>query len=283
MRPTVEALTPACSAILRVLQWVRPFGLLSNVVTRIDSTSASDRVRGAPGLGSSSSASTRPTLNRCRHLPTVTFEQRSFAATATFDSPRVLLRTILARKATCRFVRARLASRSSSTRSAAVTSNLALGRPVLAMPPNTSQPTHYLKLFQTQGTRDEGRGPRHPDRPLPAGGGRVKSGPPAGARRAGRTRSGRSDCAGRRSPSAGAPEALRGRSAGETPCVAPRETAATDESCRCSSPAASPGRRRARREGCSPCSLSVPRPGRRCAPPRASRGPSRPCRPRLRR
>ena len=153
MRPTVEALTPACSAILRVLQWVRPFGLLSNVVTRIDSTSASDRVRGAPGLGSSSSASTRPTLNRCRHLPTVTFEQRSFAATATFDSPRVLLRTILARKATCRFVRARLASRSSATRSAAVTSNLALGRPVLAMPPNTSQPTHYLKLFQTQGSK----------------------------------------------------------------------------------------------------------------------------------
>ena len=87
MRPTVEALTPACSAILRVLQWVRPFGLLSNVVTRIDSTSASDRVRGAPGLGSSYSASTRPTLNRCRHLPTVTFEQRSFAATATFDAP----------------------------------------------------------------------------------------------------------------------------------------------------------------------------------------------------
>ena len=133
-----------------------PLRLTSNVVTRIDSTSASDRVRGAPGLGSSYSASTRPTLNRCRHLPTVTFEQRSFAATATFDSPRVLLRTILARKATCRFVRARLASRSSSTRSAAVTSNLALGRPVLAMPPNTSQPTHYLKLFQTQGTRWDG-------------------------------------------------------------------------------------------------------------------------------
>ena len=152
MRPTVEALTPACSAILRVLQWVRPFGLLSSVVTRIDSTSASDTVRGAPGLGSSYSASTRPTLNRCRHVPTVTFEQRSFAATATVDSPRALLRTILARKATCRFVRARLASRSSSTRSAAVTSNLALGRPVLGMPPNTSQPTNYLKLFQTQGT-----------------------------------------------------------------------------------------------------------------------------------
>ena len=152
MRPTVEALTPACSAILRVLQWVRPFGLLSSVVTRIDSTSASDTVRGAPGLGSSYSASTRPTLNRCRHVPPVTCEQRSFAATATFDSPRALLRTILARKATCRFVRARLASRSSSTRSAAVTSNLALGRPVLGMPPNTSQPTNYLKLFQTQGT-----------------------------------------------------------------------------------------------------------------------------------
>ena len=51
MRPTVEALTPARSAILRVLQWVRPFGLLSNVATRIDSTSASDSVRGGSGLG----------------------------------------------------------------------------------------------------------------------------------------------------------------------------------------------------------------------------------------
>ena len=45
-------------------------------------------------------------------MPTVTFEQRSFAATATFDSPCAHLRTIFARKATCRFVLARLASRS---------------------------------------------------------------------------------------------------------------------------------------------------------------------------
>ena len=108
---------------------------------------------GAPGLGSSYSASTRPVVNRCRHLPTVTFEQRSFAATATFDSPCAHLRTIFARKATCRFVLARLASRSSSPRSTAVTSNLALGRPVLAMPPNTSHPAHFLKRFQTHGTR----------------------------------------------------------------------------------------------------------------------------------
>ena len=82
----------------------------------------------------------------------VTFEQRSFAATATFDSPCAHLRTIFARKATCRFVLARLASRSRSPRSTAVTSNLALGRPVLAMPPHTSHPAHFLKLFQTQGT-----------------------------------------------------------------------------------------------------------------------------------
>ncbi len=152
----------ARSAILRVLQWVRPFGLLSNVATRIDSTSASDSVRGAPGLGSSYSASTRPVVTRCRHLPTVTFEQRSFAATATFDSPCAHLRTIFARKATCRFVLARLASRSSSPRSTAVTSNLALGRPVLAMPPHTSHPAHFLKLFQTQGTSRGALAPSHP-------------------------------------------------------------------------------------------------------------------------
>ena len=38
MRPTVKALTPARSAILRVLQWVRPFGLLSNVATSAGDT-----------------------------------------------------------------------------------------------------------------------------------------------------------------------------------------------------------------------------------------------------
>ena len=110
--------------------------------------------------------STRPVVNRCRHLPTVTFEQRSFAATATFDSPRAHLRTIFARKATCRFVLARLASRSSSPRSTAVTSNLALGRPVLAMPPNTSHPAHFLKLFQTQGTSSITKKTRYRLRPV---------------------------------------------------------------------------------------------------------------------
>ena len=53
-------LTPARSAILRYAP-VGPtrFGLLSNVATRIDSTSASDSVRGAPGLGSINTAHPR--------------------------------------------------------------------------------------------------------------------------------------------------------------------------------------------------------------------------------
>ena len=86
-----------------------------------------------------------------RHIRTAQFRR---------DPPRSIrhARTsgrYFARKATCRFVLARLASRSSSPRSTAVTSNLALGRPVLAMPPNTSHPAHFVKLFQTQGTRLE--------------------------------------------------------------------------------------------------------------------------------
>ena len=143
MRPTVEALTPACSAILRVLQWVRPFGLLSNVVTRIDSTSASDRVRGAPGLGSSSSASTRPTLNRCRHVPTVTFEQRSFAATARFE-PRVLLRTSLPASPPIR------SGRLEQLKCYALRRAISLWADLSCHAAQYITATHYLKLFQTR-------------------------------------------------------------------------------------------------------------------------------------
>ena len=108
MRPTVEALTPACSAILRVLQWVRPFGLLSSVVTRI--ARHPHRTRSV-GLRAWAHRTARPreTLNRCRHVPTVTFEQRSFADRHGRFATRAP-QAILARKATCRFVRARLAA-----------------------------------------------------------------------------------------------------------------------------------------------------------------------------
>ena len=145
-----EALTPARSAILRS-SGSAPSAYFPT--WRRGSTRHPHRTVSGGLRAWARHTATRPVVNRCRHLPTVTFEQRSFAATATFDSPRAHLRTIFARKATCRFVLARLASRSSSPRSTAVTSNLALGRPVLAMPPNTSHPAHFLKLFQTQGTR----------------------------------------------------------------------------------------------------------------------------------
>ena len=87
MRPTVVALTPAFSAILRVLQCVRPLGFVSSVCTTIASTASSEMVIGAPGLGSSNRPSTPDSMKRLRHFPTVTWDVRSFAAIARFVRP----------------------------------------------------------------------------------------------------------------------------------------------------------------------------------------------------
>ena len=102
------------------------------------------------GLGRVVQRGTPPARNHCRHWSTVTFAQRSVAATATLDSPRAHLRTIFARNATCRFVRARLASRSRSTRSTALASRLVLGQSVLVVSSNT------LPLTQDLGSISEG-------------------------------------------------------------------------------------------------------------------------------
>ena len=72
IRPTVEWLIPAFSAIFRVLQWVRPFGWVSNVSTITASTFSSEILRGAPGRFSSYNASVPPSMNRRRHFDTVT-------------------------------------------------------------------------------------------------------------------------------------------------------------------------------------------------------------------
>jgi len=53
IRPIVAWLMPTCAAILRVLQWVFPFGFSSRVFTKTASTASSPIVRGAPTRGSS--------------------------------------------------------------------------------------------------------------------------------------------------------------------------------------------------------------------------------------
>ena len=64
---------PAALAMVRVLQCVSPFGVVSRVFTITASTASSDTVRGAPTRGSSYNPASRLALNRSRHLATVVF------------------------------------------------------------------------------------------------------------------------------------------------------------------------------------------------------------------
>ena len=95
MRCTLIGLTPVAFASVRVLQWVAPRGVVSNVRVTTASTCVSLIVRGAPGRGSSSSPSPPLSINRCRQRPTVGFDIRSFFATVVLSSPAAHARTDL--------------------------------------------------------------------------------------------------------------------------------------------------------------------------------------------
>jgi hypothetical protein len=71
IRLTVLRLSPHCTASERVLQCVASFGLDSSVIVSTRSTSASLTLRGVPGRGSSNKPSSRWSIKRCRHFPTV--------------------------------------------------------------------------------------------------------------------------------------------------------------------------------------------------------------------
>ena len=131
MRCTLIGLTPVAFASVRVLQWVAPRGVVSNVRVTTASTCVSLIVRGAPGRGSSSSPSTPLSINRCRQRPTVGFDIRSFFATVVLSSPVAHASTIRARRASWGAVRARCAIESSTCRSTFVTTNAALGRAIV--------------------------------------------------------------------------------------------------------------------------------------------------------
>ena len=83
----------------RVLQWVAALGLVSSVRVTTRSTSASEIVRGAPGLGSSARPSSLRSTNRRRQVPTVAVQTRRRAATLLLSRPSAQARTIRARVA----------------------------------------------------------------------------------------------------------------------------------------------------------------------------------------
>lgn len=133
-RPIVAELRPTCLAIFLVLQCVIPFGLVSRVLTTMSSMRSSLILRGAPGRGLSKSPSTRSSMKRRRHFPTVALPVCNATATSVSLKPSALLSTMLARRARCRFVRARRTYRSSAARSSSASAIDALGLPVLAIP-----------------------------------------------------------------------------------------------------------------------------------------------------
>src|ERR1035437_1617691 len=142
--------------MLRVLQCVSPRGVDSNVFTMTASTCSSVMRRGVPGRGSSSRPSTRSSMNRCRHLPTVPGATRRRRATAVFVTPSAQASTMRARRATKLAVRLRCASDCNCCRSSSVTLTVALGRPVRIGPPHqdyTTAAQNIFHLFLLQDTR----------------------------------------------------------------------------------------------------------------------------------
>jgi len=126
--------------IVRVLQSVSAAGVVSSVFTITASTSSSDIVRGAPTRGSSYRPSSRPSMNRRRHMPTVAFVVRTRLATALPAVPSAHASTRRARNARERFTRARLVNRVSARRSSSVTITAGVGRPIVAMPLSITVP-----------------------------------------------------------------------------------------------------------------------------------------------
>ena len=100
IRPIVAWLNPKCFAIERVLQCVRPRGVVSRVFVTTSSILLSPIIRGAPGRGSSYRPSTRSLTKRSRHFPTVTLLVCSNRATSVFVSSSAQRSTIFARKDT---------------------------------------------------------------------------------------------------------------------------------------------------------------------------------------
>ena len=113
IRPIVDLLSPARSAIEALDQCVASCGISSSVAVMTSSTLSSRIDGGRPGRGSSASPSSRCAANLPRHLLTVAGSTRRSAAACLFVAPSAHASTILARSASAWLVFARRTHRAS--------------------------------------------------------------------------------------------------------------------------------------------------------------------------
>ena len=113
-------------------QCVAPAGGISSVRRMVSAIASSPILRGVPGLGSSSSPSSRCSAKRRRHLPTVFASASTSAQIALFSSPAAAASTIRARRAIAWPVLRARASDSNSRRSAALNAIDTAGLPTAA-------------------------------------------------------------------------------------------------------------------------------------------------------
>ena len=121
---------PVAFAIPLRLQWVSPGGAVSRVRINTRFMSASAIARGAPGRGSTYRPSSRSRTKAAPPLPEGLRPRVQSRATPVLASPSPHSKMIRARRARCGRVRARVASDSKLSRSAAVNTSGAFGRPV---------------------------------------------------------------------------------------------------------------------------------------------------------
>ena len=133
----VEGAYPTALAMERSDQWVAPAGVVSSVRRMVSAISSSPILRGVPGLGSSSSPSSRCAAKRRRHLPTVFASALTSAQIALFSKPVAAANTIRARRAIAWPVLWARASDSSSRRSAALSTIDTAGLPIAVPLPIT--------------------------------------------------------------------------------------------------------------------------------------------------
>src|SRR5215210_1940306 len=133
IRPIVVLDSPDRLAIDARDQCVALTGVCSNVATTTSSTCSTLIEGGRPGRGSSVNPSRRSATNRARHLPTVAGAQPSRFATVLLSTPSAHANTIFDRSARACDDFARRDQRTNCSRSSSLSTNSALGRPVLAM------------------------------------------------------------------------------------------------------------------------------------------------------
>src|SRR5713101_396688 len=114
-------------------------------------------VRGAPTRGSSYKPSSRRSMKRVRHLPTVALEVRCRRATVVFGTASVHASTRRARNARARLTWARFVKRTNSRRSTSVTTNATLGRPIVAISSLDHNMAICIRQFVSRGLAVQSR------------------------------------------------------------------------------------------------------------------------------